>query len=578
MLKRLSIVVLALLCVLTVLNGCGQKQPDETQDTESETIGTVESDESVESVQETEDVPENDPAVYSHVAIIGVDGAGAFFRDADMPELDEIMTDGAVTYSMLTSNPTISAQCWGSMLCGVIPEVHHFTNSKIESEEHPLDSAVPSVFRVIREQMPDAVLASFCNWEPINNGIIEEGLDVYKESTPDDERVSRMAADYVKENQPTLLFVQFDQVDGAGHTYGYGTEEHLKQLSATDKAIARIYTAYERAGILDDTLFIVTADHGGQGQGHGGWTNEEKYVMFAAKGKTVVKGGAITDMAVRDTAAIVLHALGLDDAMPEIWTARVPSDLFDGVVASERKEDIYVYDVAYRTHTMEATPEIGSGSSVIDVLGADRLLAYFPFDGNGADALGNWQTEEFGKLYFPEAFFGNGAQFDDGYIRVTGFEPETNSFSISFWMNTPGTSGDPAILGNKGWASGANPGYVLVLNGSNIKFNVGDRKNRMDPESELPGDFFGGWTYVTVIVDREKARIGYSFDFGEIEYHLIPEEFLTYSFSNMKNTNIGQDGTGHYNIRVPGTFDEMIFVDGVLTNDDIAALKNVYIH
>ena len=52
-----------------------------------------------------------------------------------------------------------------------------------------------------------------------------------------------------------------------------------------------------------------------------------------ATGKTV-KNGKIDDIEIRDTAAIVLYALGYE--APETWTARVPSGLFKGVTAGER--------------------------------------------------------------------------------------------------------------------------------------------------------------------------------------------------------------------------------------------------
>ena len=75
----------------------------------------------------------NERFIYKHVVIVGVDGAGRFFADADTPNIDRIFKNGACTFDMLTAEPTISAQCWGSMLLGVPPEVHKLTNGIVAS-------------------------------------------------------------------------------------------------------------------------------------------------------------------------------------------------------------------------------------------------------------------------------------------------------------------------------------------------------------------------------------------------------------------------------------------------------------
>ena len=93
---------------------------------------------------------------YSHVIVVGIDGAGSFIKDAETPYFDRIFENGAVTYGALASNPSISAECWGSMLLGVGPEVHKLTNGIVSSTPYPVDSKFPSLFRRIREVMPEA--------------------------------------------------------------------------------------------------------------------------------------------------------------------------------------------------------------------------------------------------------------------------------------------------------------------------------------------------------------------------------------------------------------------------------------
>jgi len=270
---------------------------------------------------------------YEHVIVIGIDGAGAFIREADTPNFDRIFANGAITYEALASNPTISAECWGSMLLGVGPEIHKLNNGIVSSVPYPVDSEFPSLFRRIREAMPDAALGSYCDWNPITFGIVENGLGVSTATARDDELMP-MICDYIRGSKPVFLFTQLDSVDGAGHKYGYGTPEHLGRIHHVDRLIDDAYAAVCESGIRDSTLFMVIADHGGtpfdgKGASHGGWSDAEKLVTFAAAGNGVC-GGAIPEMNIRDLAAIVLYALGIP--APEFsekgWTAQVPAGIF----------------------------------------------------------------------------------------------------------------------------------------------------------------------------------------------------------------------------------------------------------
>lgn len=271
---------------------------------------------------------------YAHVIVVGVDGAGSFFKDAETPNFDRIFKDGAVTYGALSSNPSISAECWGSMLLGVGPEVHKLTNGIVSSTPYPVDSRFPSLFRRIKAVYPDAELGSYCDWDPITFGIVENNLGV-SHDTANDDKLTPIICDYILNKKPDFLFIQLDSVDGAGHKHGYGTPEFLKRLNEVDVLINDIHSAAEQAEIVDDTLFIVIADHGGtnpgngQGGGHGGWTDGEKYVTFAAKGKGV-NNTVIEEMNIRDLAAIVLYAFGIDS--PEFdengWTSQIPEGIF----------------------------------------------------------------------------------------------------------------------------------------------------------------------------------------------------------------------------------------------------------
>ena len=115
---------------------------------------------------------------YKHVFLIGVDGAGTFVKNADMPRFKEIFADGALTYDCLTSMPTISAQCWGSLILGVDADVHGLTNVIVSESPYDKSDLYPSFLKLARQAFPDAKLGAYCNWWPIYHGIIENDIGV----------------------------------------------------------------------------------------------------------------------------------------------------------------------------------------------------------------------------------------------------------------------------------------------------------------------------------------------------------------------------------------------------------------
>ena len=509
---------------------------------------------------------------YKHVVIIGVDGGGYFFRSTPTPNMDAIFADGSITYDWRAVSPSISAQNWGSMLHGVLPEFHRLTNTIAASQPYNPESPYPSIFRVVREALPEAVLASFCNWAAVNVGIIEDGIGVEKWNGPNDPAVTDKVVSYLGGNAPTLLYVHFDSCDAAGHGHGYGSSEHLAAVSAVDGLIGRIYAALEQGNLLDDTLFMVVTDHGGTPQGsHGGNTDAEMIIFFGAAGKTVDKYTPIVDGDNRDVAAIAAYALGVET--PETWTSRVPTGVFWDVTGGEHKAPVIPVS-PNRKHQTEDTPPL---TEVQELLKDHNVLAYLPLDGGAADAFGKVNTTPFGKLYYYDAYYGKGIALDDGYITLEDVKVGTGSFSVAFWVKTNGVSGDPCFLCNKDWKSGLNDGFVFSLRESDIKFNAGGKggTERMDVVAALPLDYKEGWMHVILVVDRKEQEIRIYEDFALEGRGDIPAALQDVSFDALP-LRIGQDGLGTYGDHLAAQIDEFILTSDVLTAADIAALKEYY--
>ena len=506
---------------------------------------------------------------YKRVYLIGVDGAGIFFKDTATPSIDRIFESGAVTYSAVTAEPSISAQCWGSMLIGVTPDVHGLTNGKAETMPYPTDSPYPTLFRRLREAYPECVLASFSNWSPINRGIAEQNVNVHFDSAGDAELTDRIVS-YLNENDPDFLFVQLDDVDGAGHHHGYGAEGHLDAITRADCQVGKIYDTLAERGLLEDALFIVTADHGGTPEGgHGGDSNEELKIFFGAAGKTVKKQGKIGEMSVWDIPAVVMYAFGLE--LPEFaldgFVGQIPAGLFEGYVPSERKM------VGRRSfiHTHRDTPS--------DVLGQyackEAIMSALFFDGNANDFVSGNETEICGKLKFYSAgYYGDCAELGSrGYVKIPAVKLGRESFSVSLWINRDYSVPEghlPTIFATSDIAD-VEHGVAYCFDNHRTVFKVAGISTELD----IPVCFGDGWTNFIIVVDREANTVTQYVNFDKPVTHALPESVKGMDFDHLPFT-VGNDATGSENDYLNFFTDDFILFRGALTGEVVTELDKYY--
>ncbi|MBB3108910.1 hypothetical protein FHS18_000962 [Paenibacillus phyllosphaerae] len=129
-----------------------------------------------------------------------------------------------------------------------------------------------------------------------------------------------------------------------------------------------------------------------------------------------------------------------------------------------------------------------------------------------------------------------------GKTANTTFGSATD-YTVAFWMQSSGVTGDPVIIGNKNWASGANTGWIVSLqsNGS-LKWNYTPSvQTRTDVT--IPGVADGSWHYIAITHDRNGSAKFYK------DAQMVSSVSIAAkqgSIDTTSNTNIGQDGTGAY--------------------------------
>jgi predicted AlkP superfamily pyrophosphatase or phosphodiesterase len=65
-----------------------------------------------------------------------------------------------------------------------------------------------------------------------------------------------------RDDIPVFVYHELAMTDGAGHDYGPHGEGIAAALDETDRRIGHVLDALEALGMIDSTLFVVTADHG----------------------------------------------------------------------------------------------------------------------------------------------------------------------------------------------------------------------------------------------------------------------------------------------------------------------------
>ena len=250
-------------------------------------------------------------AARKKVLIIGIDGCRPdALVAAKTPNLDNLVRDGAVSYQARTCEITISGPGWSSMLTGVWPSKHGVRDNSFAGSRF---DHYPHFFYRLKEVCNGAFTASIVNWEPIHSNIVAQA-DLSTAYASDGE-VAQVASQFVSQYDPDVLFLQFDEVDQAGHSYGFGPNVpgYLNALGLVDGRIGVVLTALrgrKRYG-QEDWLILISTDHGGSGREHGENVPEHRVIFLIVSGPTTARGQIEPPPLVVDIPPTVFTHLGL---------------------------------------------------------------------------------------------------------------------------------------------------------------------------------------------------------------------------------------------------------------------------
>lgn len=261
---------------------------------------------------------QNAPQI-KHVVVIGFDGLSPDgLENAKTPTFDKLISEGASTMHARSVLPTSSSSNWASTIMGAGPEQHGITSNSWEKNNFVLPPIVqsegflfPTIFNLLNTKIENAEIGAIYHWDGFGRLFEKNAVD-YDISPKTADETAQLARAYLKSKQPTFTFIHFDHVDHAGHEYGHGTPEYYKSVEQADVLLAEVLEAITSSGMGNETLVIVSSDHGGIGKGHGGESLQEIEIPFILWGKSIKKNFKIIDPVYQyDNAATVAFAFGL---------------------------------------------------------------------------------------------------------------------------------------------------------------------------------------------------------------------------------------------------------------------------
>lgn len=265
-----------------------------------------------------------------HVILIGLDGWGSYsVEKADMPNVKALMESGSYTLKKRSVLPSSSAPNWASMFMGAGVELHGYTHwgsktPELPSREVNRNGIFPTIYSLLRENYADAEIGCIFEWDGIKYLVDSLSLNHMKHVSEALEKPAAIvgyASDYIKKSKPNLLSIIIDEPDHIGHQDGHDTPGYYAKLKELDTYVGQIVESIKAAGIWEDTILIVTSDHGGIEKNHGGFTLEEMEAPFIISGKNIRKGNLITDSMMQfDVASTIAYIFNL--RQPQVWIGR----------------------------------------------------------------------------------------------------------------------------------------------------------------------------------------------------------------------------------------------------------------
>ena len=254
------------------------------------------------------------------VLIIGLDGTRSeVISQANTPHLFTLAQSGFFDLDAITGDVSLSGPGWSSMLTGVWCDKHKVIDNDVTWNVSRFD-LYPHFFERVKAFNPSAQTVSISHWAPINDKLLCKNGQA--NNCRNEHQIINAASDLEVKNSaitqltignPTALFLQFDDIDHAGHgdpsmmkpggfcpnttgtvdgqcTVSGMNTNYVSEVKRIDSYIGEVLTAlYARPDFnAENWLILASPDHGGGStvfNQHGFNTSQDRRTFIIVNGK-----------------------------------------------------------------------------------------------------------------------------------------------------------------------------------------------------------------------------------------------------------------------------------------------------
>jgi len=271
------------------------------------------------------------PAI-KRVIILSIDGLRPDAIElAPMQNLLELMKTSAYSLTAQTTHPSSTLPAHASMLTGSCPSKHG-----VDWNDYIPENGVAKgtdLFDLAHAAGLQTVM--YVGKEKLQQVTDAASIDRFIYINDRDKIIMQdLLADFPRDFD--ALFIHFATTDDMGEVYGWLSPEQLSVVFRADEAIGELLAALDTYELRDETLLIITADHGGHGTTHGSSKPEDMTIPWITSGPGIAPGKLLTQVHTMDTAATAAYALGL--SIPQEWDGVPVYEAF-GLPAAEQSKN-----------------------------------------------------------------------------------------------------------------------------------------------------------------------------------------------------------------------------------------------